>query len=163
MKILATLPEVNNEKTSSRYHLIPMNCPITNFWNKQTVLRFNFCQTEAAKNSSRVKSKKTPWRKQISTIWTCSSSFWKKCSLNRQKWEPTKVNYRTDPPDTKSCLFLCNVSYKASKVSKPRHCLQEPTSVEYLVADSPVLKRIREVDTIRVQILDIQIKKICEA
>jgi len=53
----------------SREQLSRMNCPIVNLRNKQTVLRRNFFQWKASKNSSWVKSKKPgKSRREQSTI-----------------------------------------------------------------------------------------------
>jgi len=58
MKKLTTFSEANKKQTGKKT-TFQMNCPIINLWNKQTVLRRNFFQWKASRNSSWVKSKKS--------------------------------------------------------------------------------------------------------
>ena len=54
------LPQTPTSKQAvERKQLFRINCPITNFWNKQIVSRRNFFPWNVSKNSSWVKSKKT--------------------------------------------------------------------------------------------------------
>ena len=87
-KKFTTFSEANNKQTCrrARKQIFLMNFPIIDLWNKQTVLRRNFLQWRASKNSSWVKSKKTSNAKkakydislnQINVLFEFQS-FWEK-------------------------------------------------------------------------------------
>ena len=96
----------------SRKQLFRRNCPIINFWNKQTVFRRNIFPWKASKNSSWVKSKKTEEENKVRYKSSSLQGLWEKMVEPEKSQLTYLVNSRIN-----CSVVSTSVSFEETKLS----------------------------------------------